>query len=131
MLNIEELKEYGLEITDAMKKGISVIDIYTEIWENLSLKQEWCGPCKFVSPILHKLKDEGLIHLIATDLDQNRPLGQRFGITAIPTILFFKNGEMLNHPIEVQGQLLVRNGMMIGAVGEPILREIIGKIEAF
>jgi hypothetical protein len=38
---------------------------------------------------------------------------------------------MLNHPIEIQGQLLVRNGMMIGAVGEPILREIIGKIEAF
>jgi hypothetical protein len=31
MVNIEELKEYGLEITDAMKGGISVIDIYTEI----------------------------------------------------------------------------------------------------
>ena len=51
-------------------------------------------------------------------------------ITAIPTILFFKNGEMLNHPIEVQGQALVRNGMMIGAVGEQIFREIIQKIEA-
>ncbi len=97
---------------------------------DLQLKQEWCGPCKFVSPILHKLKEEGLIHLIAVDLDQNRPLGERFGVTAIPTILFFKNGETLNHPIEVQGQQLVRNGMMLGAVGEQIFREIIQKIEA-
>jgi hypothetical protein len=37
---------------------------------------------------------------------------------------------MLNHPIEIQGQLLIRNGMMIGAVGESIFREIIKKIEA-
>jgi hypothetical protein len=37
---------------------------------------------------------------------------------------------MLNHPIEFQGQLLIRNGMMIGAVGEAIFREIIKKIEA-
>lgn len=82
MVNIKELKEYGLEITDAMKEGISVIDIYTEIWENLSLNQEWCGPCKFVSPILHKLEDEGLIHLIGTDLDQNRPLGESYFLAA-------------------------------------------------
>jgi len=117
-LNIEELKEYGLEISDEMKQGKVIIDIYTV----------WCGPCKFVSPILEKLHDEGLIHLLAVDLDQNRPLGQRFGITAIPTLLFFKNGQLLDHTIQVQGQPLVRNGMMIGAAGEPVLREIIANM---
>jgi len=95
---------------------------------NFSQKQEWCGPCKFLSPILEKLKNEGLIKLIKEDLDKNRALGERFGITAIPSLLFFKNGELLNHPIEIQGQLLVRNGMMTGASGEPILREIISKM---
>ena len=74
------------------------------------------------------MRDEGLIKLIQVDLDQNRPLGEKFGITAIPTLLFFKNGELLNHTIEVQGQSLVQGGLMIGAAGEPILREIIDKM---
>ena len=95
---------------------------------NISLKQDWCGPCKFVSPILEKLKEEGLIKLLKEDLDKNRPLGERFGITAIPTLLFYKNGELLNHPIEVQGQVLVRNGLMVGAGGEAILRSIVSQM---
>ena len=118
MTNIDELKEFGLEITDDLHEGKVILDIYTE----------WCGPCKFVSPILEKLKNEGLIKLIKEDLDKNRLLGERFGITAIPSFLFFKNGELINHPIEIQGQLLVKNGMMVGASGEPILREIIAKM---
>ena len=117
-MNIEELKSVGLDITEEHKDGNLLIDIYTV----------WCGPCKFVAPILHKLRDQSLIKLIQVDLDQNRPLGEMFGITAIPTLLFFKDGELLNHPIEVQGQTLVQNGMMIGAAGEPILREIIEKM---
>lgn len=118
MTNIEELKKYGFNITDDMKEGKVVVDIYTT----------WCGPCRFLSPTLEKLKDEGLIKLLKEDLDQNRPLGERFGITAIPTLLLFNNGELLNHPIEVQGQLLVRNGIMVGAAGEGVLREIIEKM---
>ncbi|MHA2007733.1 MAG: thioredoxin family protein [Promethearchaeota archaeon] len=95
---------------------------------NISLKQDWCGPCKFVSPVLEKLRDEGLFKLLKEDLDKNRPLGEMFGITAIPTLLFFKNGELLNHPIEIQGQLLVRNGIMVGASGEAVLREIVAQM---
>jgi len=78
---------------------------------------------------LHKLRDEGLIHLIQIDLDQNRALGERFGITAIPTLLFFKDGKMLEGIIEVQNQPLVRDGLMIGAAGEPILRQIISEMD--
>ena len=118
MINIEELKEFGLEITESMKKGKVIVDVYTT----------WCGPCRFLSPILEKLKEEGLIELLKEDLDKNRPLGEKFGITAIPTLLFFNNGELLNHPIEVQGQLLVRNGIMVGAAGEQVLREVVSKM---
>ncbi len=83
---------------------------------------------KFVAPILHKLRDEGIIKLIQVDLDKNRPLGEKFGITAIPTLLFFKDGEMLEGTIEVQNQPLVQNGLMVGAAGEPVLREIISQM---
>lgn len=61
-------------------------------------------------------------------MDKNRPLGEKFGITAIPTLIFFKDGELLNHPIEIQGQMLVKNGLMIGASGEQVLRQIIEKM---
>lgn len=117
-MNIEELKEFGLEVTEDMKQGKVIVDVYTT----------WCGPCRFLSPILEKLKEEGLIKLLKEDLDKNRALGERFNITAIPTILFFKDGELINHPIEIEGQLLVRNGMMIGASGESILRQIIDQM---
>jgi len=111
-LNIAELSKYEIE---GPKEGKLIIDIYTE----------WCGPCKYVSPVLKKLRDEGLINLIQVDLDQNRPLGQVFGITAIPTLIFFKDGQLLEKNIQIDGQILVQNGIMIGATGELILREII------
>jgi len=111
-LKIEELKSVGI---DGPRNGKLIIDVYTT----------WCGPCKFIAPILHKLRDEGLIKLIQVDLDKNRPLGEMFGISAIPTLLFFNDGKLIEKNIEVQGNLVVQNGMMIGAYGEPILRDVI------
>ncbi|MBY9003344.1 MAG: thioredoxin [Candidatus Lokiarchaeota archaeon] len=118
MTSIEELKEFGLVISDDMNQGKVIIDVYTN----------WCGPCKWLSPILEKLDKEGLIKLLKVDLDQNRPLGNKFGITAIPTLLFFKDGHLLEHTIEVQNEPVVRNGIMVGAAGEPVLKEIISKM---
>ena len=43
---------------------------------------------------------------------------EKFGVTAIPTLLFFNNGEMVNGIIEIQGQPLVKDGIMVGAAGE-------------
>lgn len=115
-MHVSELKSVGID--NAPVDGKLLIDVFTD----------WCGPCKFVAPILHKLRDEGLIKLIQVDLDQNRPLGELFGITAIPTLLFFNNGELLDSTIEVEGQILVKRGIMIGAAGEAVLRQIISKM---
>ncbi|MFX1269172.1 MAG: thioredoxin family protein, partial [Promethearchaeota archaeon] len=81
-----------------------------------------------LSPILEKLKEEGLIKLLTVDLEQNRPLGERFGVTAIPTLLFFKDGKMVDGTIEIPGQASVIDGIMIGAAGENVLKSIIAKI---
>ncbi len=118
MTRIEELKDFGIEITEDMKEGCVIIDVFTQ----------WCGPCKFLSPILERLNDEGLFKLIKIDLDGNRSLGNKFNITAIPTLLFFKNGDLYDDIIEIQGQPLVRDGIMIGAANEDTVREIVGKM---
>ena len=114
-MNIEKLEEVDLDISDELKEGKVIIDVYTD----------WCGPCKFIAPILEKLEEEGLIKVIRVDLDENRPLGQMFGITAIPTLLFFKNGKLLEKNISVQGQEAVKSGIMVGAAGEDMLRNIV------
>ena len=113
-MDIEDLKTVGI---DGPKDGKLIIDVYTV----------WCGPCKIIAPILHKLRDEGLIQLLQVDLDQNRPLQEIFRINSIPTLLFFKEGKLLEKKIEV-GQALVQNGMLVGSWGEAVLREIINQM---
>ncbi|MEJ2250429.1 MAG: thioredoxin family protein [Candidatus Lokiarchaeota archaeon] len=118
MVFIDELEQFGIDVDDSHKDGILIIDVFTV----------WCGPCKWLSPILEKLNEEGLFKLLEVDLDKNRPLGEKFGITAIPTLLFFNNGKMLEGSIEINGQAVIRNGIMVGAAGEDTIRKIVEKI---
>jgi len=55
---------------------------------------EWCGPCKMIAPILDEIASEkgGAVKIGKVNVDQNQALSARFGIRAIPTLLFFKNG---------------------------------------
>jgi len=57
---------------------------------------EWCGPCKMIAPILDEIATEknGAVKIGKVDVDSNQSLSARFSIRAIPTLLFFKNGEV-------------------------------------
>ena len=61
----------------------------------------WCGPCKKIAPIMEDLagKYEGKAVFAKVDVDTNRNLAMRFGIQSIPTLLFFKNGEVVDRVI--------------------------------
>ncbi len=56
----------------------------------------WCGPCKALTPILEEVAEElGDKALVCkVNVDENQDVAQRHGVRAIPTLLFFKNGEM-------------------------------------
>lgn len=58
----------------------------------------WCGPCRMVSPIISELaKDyDGKITVGKCNVDENDDIPVQFGIRSIPTILFFKNGELVD-----------------------------------
>ena len=61
----------------------------------------WCGPCKMMAPVLdqtaEKLADK--VEFFALDVDDNRELAAEFGIMSIPTLGFFKNGELVDKSV--------------------------------
>ncbi|HCK21869.1 MAG TPA: thioredoxin, partial [Bacteroidetes bacterium] len=62
---------------------------------------EWCGPCRMVGPIIEELaKDyEGKVNIGKVNVDHNAMISQQYGIRNIPTILFIKNGEVVDKQV--------------------------------
>jgi len=58
---------------------------------------EWCGPCKMIGPLLDELADEyqGKVRIGKVNIDHDQDLAVQYGITAIPTLLFFKDGQVV------------------------------------
>ncbi len=56
----------------------------------------WCGPCKLIAPLLDEIaKEKGdTIKVAKVDVDENQSLSARYNIRAIPTLLFFKDGQL-------------------------------------
>jgi thioredoxin 1 len=57
---------------------------------------EWCGPCKMMSPLLDELSGEydGRVRIGKVNIDEEQSLAAKYGVRAIPTLLFFKSGEV-------------------------------------
>ena len=66
----------------------------------------WCGPCRMVSPIISELAEQydGKIVVGKCDVEENEDLAVEFGIRNIPTILFFKNGQVFDKIVGAQGK---------------------------
>ena len=98
----------ALEITDNNFKEILAegSPVVIDFWA------PWCGPCKMVGPIIDELAKEyeGKVIMGKCDVDENSDLPAEFGIRNIPTVLFFKNGELVDK--------------QVGAVGKPAFVEL-------
>ena len=66
----------------------------------------WCGPCRMISPIISKLaeKYDGKIVVGKCDVEENDELAEEFGIRNIPTILFFKGGQIANKVVGARSE---------------------------
>ncbi|MDD4385848.1 MAG: thioredoxin [Bacteroidales bacterium] len=62
---------------------------------------EWCGPCRMVGPLVEQMAQEfeGRAVIGKVDVDSNPGVASKFGIRNIPTILFFKNGEIADKQV--------------------------------
>jgi len=59
---------------------------------------EWCGPCKMIAPVLDEIaREQGdKVKVGKVDIDKNQSLSFKFNVRAIPTLLFFKNGQVVD-----------------------------------
>lgn len=65
---------------------------------------EWCGPCKIIAPAVESAaeKYEGRVKVGKLNVDENRQMADRFGIRGIPSLLLFKDGEIVDRRVGVQ-----------------------------
>ena len=59
---------------------------------------EWCGPCKMLGPILEEISNDlkDKLQVVKVNLDENQDLAMKYSIRSIPTLLLFKEGELID-----------------------------------
>lgn len=87
-------------------KIINQSDFENEIKEEVVLVDffaTWCGPCRMMGAILEEVDKEieGKAKIVKIDVDQNQDLARRFGVMSIPTLILFKNGQMVQKSVGV------------------------------
>ena len=94
---------------------MSILNITKENFEEAVLKNpnrvlldfwaEWCGPCKMIAPIIHEIAEENEhITVGKVNVDQQMELAIKYGISSIPTLLVFENGQVLHTSVGLKSK---------------------------
>ncbi len=64
---------------------------------------DWCGPCKMIAPVLEDLalSYQGQCHVVKVNVDENHSLASQYQVSSIPTLLFMKNGQVVDSSLGV------------------------------
>ena len=74
---------------------------------------EWCGPCKALAPVLDSLAEEfqGKIKVVKVNVDESQNSPQQYKVRGIPTLVFFKNGQLLDQLVGNQPREAIKSMM--------------------
>ena len=97
------LTDQNFDETLTATPGLVMVDFWAE----------WCGPCRAIAPVLEELAEasEGRVTLMKVNVDENHGLAVRYVIRSIPTIVFFKDGAVVDR--------------VVGAAPRAVLRDIV------
>ena len=86
MAEVEYVNEANFQTEVVNSSGPVLVDV-TAVW---------CGPCRMIDPIVRQLADEwqGKVKVVKLDADENPNVLMQFGILGIPTLMFFKDGQL-------------------------------------
>ncbi|MEL6697674.1 MAG: thioredoxin [Bacteroidota bacterium] len=100
-----------IQITDAnFEEAVlkSDLPVLVDFWA------AWCGPCKAIAPVLEEMAEEldGQVVIGKLDVDANPTISGEFGVMSIPTLLVFKNGEMVDRHVGTAPKAILTNKLM-------------------
>ncbi len=90
----QEFTDANFQQTVIQSSQLSIVDFWAE----------WCGPCRALTPVIEQLSEEykGSVNIGKLNVDMNPQVSMEYGITSIPAILFFKNGQLVDKIIGAQ-----------------------------
>ncbi len=88
---IKKLNTQEFETEVEQGSGLVLVDFWAP----------WCGPCLRIAPVLEELASEyqGRVKIMKVNVDENRPVAEKFQITGIPTMILFKDGQKVDQSV--------------------------------
>lgn len=79
------------DFTSTIASGVTLVDMYAD----------WCGPCQRIAPIIEEISHEyeDRANITKLDVDASGDIAQQYGVMSIPTLLVFKNGQLVDKTV--------------------------------
>jgi thioredoxin 1 len=93
---VEQFTDDNFSATVEKSSTLTLVDFWAE----------WCGPCRMIAPIVEQLATEnkGVLRVGKLNVDENSQTATKFGVRSIPTLLFFKDGQVKGQIVGVRSK---------------------------
>ena len=103
MANVLEITDENFEVEVEKEEKITLVDFWAT----------WCGPCRKLSPVIEELANEfdGKVKFVKIKADENTQTAQKFSISGVPSLLVFKNGEVVERMVNIVPKSVIINNL--------------------